>query len=126
MPPPQAQSQSNSEVGEQVTATPASAKSAECAPRALISGQPARKRLRGGDQVVSKALDSACGALSTIMDRMNRQDGQQPSAQASHVDLFFRSLCSQFKLIPTRLQPQIMLRLQECVTNAMLNGNPHT
>ena len=76
------------------------------------------KRKRDVSSVSSSVLSSATQALDMIVSRMSQP--QQQRTVTDHIYLFFQSLPSQFRFVPTERQPTVMLELQQVVTNGQL------
>ena len=82
-----------------------------------------RKRKRGCDQAITYALGAA---TSTLAKLANKMENKNVTTTTTHDDLFFQSLAGQFKLLNENVQPTVMLKLQEVITNARLNQNTLT
>lgn len=60
---------------------------------------------------MTAVMKTASGALESMVHQMQ--------SKTDYIDAFFQSLAGQFRFIPPHLQPQAMLKLQQCVTELL-------
>ena len=86
-------------------------------PASSVSGDTPRpaKRKRPTDNNVAEVLGQASNALNSMVGRINERS-------ETATTIMFKSLAAQFELLPQRLQPETMFKLQQVIYRANIEA----